>query len=284
MLKTWLNILFFLGGLGSFALQAQSMMTYTDWMQKEKIPLHVKQLNEFIDRFNFEKSKLQANQASSALIFKKVANRIEMIWSLCNLDDTLQLPDYLIDNFAKEIGHPKSKTKIDFYDNDWYAELDCSVKYKGKNRFMTLILKNEQVSCPNERCSKWVIRSVIAPFLGIQPTCDYDPDRYLNPAMNDLDFTGIERIFKEEKNEVTHYAYKNFSIDPLSIFFYALQNGDLVFLNAEVPTYHFLQVPNWIFTVDFVAYEKDPSGWLISNICYVSDVAKRQYRIDKLGF
>ncbi len=121
----------------------------------------VKQIDEFFGRFNGD---------TSTLIYEyRLKNYPDLPMDreqlLLSLFDQRK-PDWdtlLVRAFMDDVIHGGKFVKLSFYDDDWYAKLKCSMKYKGIPEKVSLTL---QVEHEEDYSSKWVIRGVEANFSG----------------------------------------------------------------------------------------------------------------------
>ncbi|MEM7658533.1 MAG: hypothetical protein AAF399_20575, partial [Bacteroidota bacterium] len=182
--------------------------------------LEVKQIDEFIERFNFDRSTL--------LLQYLARNYPEMHWqrddllrSLFNSEgrdwDTTQ-----IETFIQQVTQSNRPVTLGFYQKGWFAELECNVIYNGKQEKPTLIL---EIHTEPDLAAKWTIRGVRADFLDISQENNL---RFLNPISHSTDFMGLRKAMGDTAN-LPSYTFEAFETDMLSIFMYELQKGNLKF-------------------------------------------------------
>jgi hypothetical protein len=261
-----LPLLFF-----SVVLRAQTIKDF----RESNFAFKVKQIDEFIDRFNHSPYTLAVRQHSG------LTHRENL---LTLFDQEKEHWDHrLIERFVGEmLDFPEGKI-LDFYDPDWYVELKCSFLYRGSPQNFTLILQNQLG--PNRGGSKWVIVAVLEPVEEI--FCEDIPEaksnaHYLHPMSHVTNFAGLERAFKDKENLQNFFDPWNQGMDFLA-FKHGLLNGTLEFQYNRSITYHFLQLDNWIFTVDYFQRENPNSGWLISFLTEATKEDKHRYKAKKLN-
>jgi hypothetical protein len=229
-----------------------------EWLQHR-----VKQIDEFMNRFNFERD----------IMNKPIINRddVEMrkkyIFSLFNADliYTTNNKDSIfheIEKFADIVVNLQNPVFLHFSDMAWTAEAICQANFKGKPIELSVFLKTEKIS-NNEY--KWVIIDVKGGILNLTPKLQ-DPRYMISPVDNELEFMNLPDISDIYRKDVIHYSYKSFQFDRLSAF-YALIYNDLLKVNVvERLIYHFYQVPGYTFTVENFERAGKNTGWLISHI------------------
>lgn len=238
---------------------------------EENFVYQVKQVDEFIDRFNnadfslikkYLKDKYNIEEVSRSELIKSLFNHADTSW---NKDDVVQ--------FLADVTENKPPPYLDFYDDNWYAELDCMATYKGKTENFTLVLKIETIEATG--ASKWVIESVLADFLNLPESKDYR--KALNPASYGTDFMGLIDALADTAN-YQNYISATAQPSQLLLFFNELYEKKLTFKQVNEITYHFLQIDSWIFQVREFRRDTKNSGWLISSLLKVNDAQKQQYR------
>lgn len=238
---------------------------------EENFVYQVKQVDEFIDRFNNSDFTLIKQYLKDKYNIEEVS-RSELIKSLFNHADTSWKKEEIV-QFLADVTENVPPPYLDFYDDNWYAELDCMGIYKGKTENFTLILKIETIEATGG--SKWVIESVSADFLNLPESKDYR--RALNPASYGTDFLGLIDALADTAN-YQNYISSKAQPSQLLLFFNELYEKNLTFKQVNDITYHFLQIDNWIFQVRDFKRDTKNSGWLISSLLSVNDAQKQQYR------
>lgn len=257
----------------------------TDFLSNDNFAFKVKQIDEFIERFNNAQSTLikdyvrehySVDSLSRAALIISLFNQEDTTWDEAKVrafvDDVTQETSRR-ETSRRETSPENSSSLLDFYDGGWYAELDCLGQYRGKTEHFTLVLSLEVL--PQGRGSKWVINGVEADFLGLG--YDTDRSRTLNPASHDTDFMNLIVALQDTVN-FRNYLSARAQPSQLLLFLDELCEGHLVFKNVQEITYHFLQIDNWIFKVRDFNRNNANSGWLISELMQVTDAQKLQYQ------
>lgn len=242
-----------------------------DFLSDENFAFKVKQIDEFMERFNCIESAsireyLREHHAIDSL------SRASLVLSLFNQEDTTW-NEQDVRTFVSDIIRPASPATLDFYDRGWYVELDCTGRYKGRDENFTLILSLEVLR--RSRGAKWVIESVSADFLGIGRS--QDRKRALNPASYGNNFISLSEALQDTAN-IRNYLNLRRQHSQLLLFLNELHDKQLVFKRINQITYHFLQIDDWIFKVRDFNRDTPNSGWLISELLRVNDQQKMQYQ------
>ena len=260
-----------LTGLISVLYGTNGMTQDLGFSDNRNFAFKVKQIDEFIDRFNnadFTPIKHYLKEEFPA----ERLDRQTLIISLFNQSDTTWR-EPKVRQFLEEVTQTPEPPHLDFYGDGWYAEIDCTGQYKGKEENFTLTLAIETIRRTGG--AKWVIEGVSANFLSLPRS--RDQRRALNPASYGTDFIGLIDALKDTAN-FRNYTRTRRQPSQLLLFFDELEEQQLIFEQVNRVKYHFLQIDNWIFTVEDFKRDTPNSGWLISDLMKVDDVQKMQYQ------
>ena len=265
LMLRFLGIITFM--LTSVLVRGQSI----NFLDDENFALKVKQIDEFMDRFNSLgatpiRQYVREHHAIDTL------SRTSLILSLFNQEDTTWNQN-TVRSFVSDVIRDSVPVTLDFYDEGWYAKLDCTGRYKGQEEEFTLVLSLEVL--PRGRGSKWVIEGVSADFL--EPKRSRDYRRALNPASYGNDFIDLSEVLQDTAN-VRNYLNTDRQHSQLLLFLNELHEKHLRFKQVNSITYHFLQIDNWIVKVRDFNRDTPNSGWLISELLQVNDKQKLQYQ------
>jgi hypothetical protein len=279
------QFLIFLFSLSILLDKAQNNLSLApDSVELKKYIFEVKQMDQFILRFNGEeniltgKSKSQTDislQKKNSIKYKEERNKI-----LIALFDqqTFNTIDKIPKDFINYIINDSAKIKLSYYDNDWYSSVNCTIIYKGKSQTIGLTLKPEGSI---KSGYKWVIIGVKQSFYNINPSRK-DSSTYIGPSNHELSFMGLSKVFSDSQN-ISEYTNKDYLPDDLSIFLYLAKNNHIQFVQVNSQKYHLLQINNWLITVDYFNRDKLNSGWLISTIIKANNLEKRLYKLNELS-
>jgi hypothetical protein len=255
----------------SFHVSGQQLgakQTYTS----EQFTMKVKLIEEFIDRFN-NKIKIFKDQDLHQFELNN-EERYAMLKQLFNHGEQWNIPE--VKEFIDYINRPDSTVTITFYDDQWFAELNCDVKYKNKPERVSLIM---QIEILPDYSSKWIVKGVKADFLDFQAVnSGVNP---INPTSHNMRFINLPRHFVMKEN-YRNYFPQDFQPSTLSIFFSELRNSNLVFGDVSKIRYYFFNVRDWLFTVDYFETGVNQSGWLISSLLKMQEPDKKVYQTQYL--
>ena len=238
----------------------------SDSIWKAEFLFRVKQIDEFMGRFNGEES-IQTDVADSlkhSLNLLYLFNR-DLFDS--NRDSMMQATEAFINKVLE------SKTKLYYEDGGWLAEVGCNCIYKGKKDTVTLYLKPEK----NEEFNyRWVIVGAKGKLLRLIP-----PKRNrgleILPNNHEIAFRALSKIASLGSSNVLNYAERDYEPNALAVF-YALVYADALKIESTGNiTYHFFEVPGYVFTVDRFNRKGTNVGWLISNLLPIQEEEKQQY-------
>jgi len=240
----------------------------------EHLLYQVKQLDQFIARFNSNENaegiRINATQASQE-------DREKILASLFDLE-MLNQPDFKAKaiRFIDEVAGSKIQN-LSFYDNNFFATINCKVLYKNKREQLTLTLVVE--GNPSNG-SHWGIKGARANFL--EETKQHKSKANIIPPTNhEVEFIALLDIFNEKK-DLNNYISGGNSTNQLNQLNEVLKSGNLKMLSTSPPTYHFLQVPGWLFTVDYFNRSSNNSGLLISDLQRAGQPEINKYKTEKL--
>lgn len=247
---------------------------------QENFAWQVKQIDEFMDRFNNSDYTPIRRYLKQEYNIDEVS-RLDLVRSLFNMEKQDWDQEEVV-QFLNHVNDTVPPPFLDFYDKDWFAELDCSGEYQQEPVDFTLIL-SLQVD-DKTKASRWIINSVQGHFLpsdssnlafGVDST--YDASKTLNPASFGTDFMALVDALKDTANLEGYVVPKNIN-RPLVAFMNLLHQRDLIFKQVNHITYHFLQIDDWIFQVQDFHRESTNSGWLINSLIAVTEDEKYKYR------
>ena len=90
--------------------------------------------------------------------------------------------------------------------------------------------------------------------------------RFIQPAANDTYFAELERDFADKRHLADLFDRQYLQRHYSDGFYQALLAGRVRFVAVKKLKYHYLQVHDWIFTVENFQRSTRNSGWLISSI------------------
>lgn len=237
--------------------------------QEEIFAYKVKQIDEFIERFNDEGTLIKDYVFNEYDLLE--IKRKDLILSLFDLKNKGFKQDE-VNQFLDCVNDPEKPVRLSFFDDDWYARVKCVVEYENREEELNMLLRIQK---EKDGASKWVVHQVYADFLRVPE--GNNPKAFLNPVSHATDFMGLNRAFEDPEN-LKAYLSSSFQDDQLSKFAMEMQNDKITFQHVEDISYHFFQVDGWIFKVENFQRPDKNSGWLISSLVQANKQDKEVYR------
>lgn len=246
--------------LGDVQLDERSFYTMT------------KQMSQFMSRFNYEEDQYGTKIRPDSPDYRNRLKRktvLPLLFDMENQRTNGSLRDFFIADLTET-----DSNYFEFLGGQWYSEVSATFKWKGKEVDISMILTIEEENLG----SKWVLTNVYFPeFSKLFPRGDIAEQQkhFLHPMSHELDFMNIYKIFKTPEC-IEYYAEKTYSADHLSLFFYEIKQGNLVFEKVNSEKFHVFQIDNWYFEVSWFNREGYNTGWLISNLIFLKDNEKEE--------
>jgi len=246
-------------------MHSQAQQLQLDVQNEEVFIFRVKQISEFIDRFNYNFD----SEFKDALNDKNITlSRTKAIHSLINhsdprlnSDSTSYSKQYyeLVSEFSNHC--VKNEVVIEKSSENIYAIASTNGLYKNNPVVFNIILKQEKVG---KDMLKWVLFDVDAGFIDVFKD-DTTLLRFLPPSSDELDFMELRRAMNDT-DFLDQYAHKGFTYSPLSVFIFLINRGELTTESVSKVSYKICEIPGWEIHVKEYNRNKQNSGWLISNI------------------
>jgi hypothetical protein len=238
--------------------------------QSEEAALYAstKQVNQFIKRFNGEEDFQGKSLSVKDKKYREQSLRKKYLANLADLQNTTVMQK--MPEFANDVNSYTKPKYFDFYGGNWFAEVAAKFSYNGKEQNVILYLKLEEENAGY----KWSLVNAYAAFMEQEFKSTPPTDiKFLHPMSHEIDFMNLQRIFKNN-TKIEHYAEKNYKPDYLSLFFYHVKRGALVFQDVDDLKFHVFQIENWYFEIQFFNRKGDNTGWLISNLIKIPEKDK----------
>jgi hypothetical protein len=264
---------------------AQSQVFENDEGDKEKHFIYeVKQIDEFFERFNNDSSSFIRGVYKSYHVKYNIP-RSRLIKSLFNYE-TKSWDTMAINSFVTYVTDNKSPYFLNFYGDNWYAELECKFQYQGSAVTIPLVLK---IVTGKNRGAKWVIVAVGPNPVKSTITVTKMPESKnlatcISPSSHAASFLTLKKAFADKDNLPNCFESTFFDKPNALEFYNAILNDQIDFLYVKVIKYHFLQTGKWIFRVEYFPREALNSGWLISYMKRVSPPEMEIYKQRLLGY
>lgn len=245
-------------------LSAQGGQTFGKVVYDESLfYAEVKQVNQFFRRFNNEEDPMGSRYAPTAPEYRDNKVRKNYFISLFDRYSTTMMPDAK-DQFLNDVTDDKNPQFLDFYGQEWYAELATQVLWNGQQRLIMLYLKLEK----EHQGYKWVISNVEIPEfnnLYKEVTEEERIGLFLHPMSHEIDFMNIYKAF-QSVDKIACYIGKDFRPNHLTLFIEALNKQNITFVSVNNVKFHFMQIDGWWFEISYQNRSDVNSGWLITNL------------------
>ncbi len=238
----------------------------------------VKEIDEFFERFNNDPHSF-IRGVYKARHVKYNITRQRLIRSLFNYEN-MSRDSLIIKKFISDVTKKKKPVYLDFYGDDWYAELTCRFKYYSSSIVIPVIMKIEMT--PNKG-SKWMIVAVGSSNLKSKMVVTEIAQskittKFISPTSHGTNFVSLKRAFDDRENLSGYFEPIYYKRPHMLEFYNAILYREIKFLSVTKIKYHFLVADKWTFTVENFTREALNSGWLISHIQKVSSSGMEKYR------
>ncbi len=231
-----------------------------------------KQMSQFMSRFNYEEDQYGKKIHPDSPDYRNRMKRktvLPLLFDMENPRTNGSLRDFFISDLTQA-----DSNYFEFLGGKWYSEVSATFKMNGKSVDISMIFAIEQESLG----SKWVLTNVFfSDFNKLFPKGDIAEQQkhFLHPMSHELDFMNIHKVFKTPEC-IEYYASNTYSPDYLSMFFYEIKKGNLVFEKINSEKFHVFQIDNWYFEVSWFNRDGLNTGWLISNLIFLKDNEKEE--------
>ena len=239
-------------------------------MDETELYAMTKQMGQFMRRFNYEEDQFgehlnpqDPNYHSSEMRRKS----LPILFDQEKYGTQTDLQRYFIEDVTKG-----DSTFMTFLGGRWFSEVSCTFKYYGKEVNVMLILAVEKDGLG----SKWVLTNVyFSEFNMLFPKGEIAEreKHFLHPMSHELDFMNIYKAFQNPE-VIDYYASKEYQPDYLTLFFYEIKQGKMVFQHVDAVKFHVFQIKDWYFEVSWFNRSGLNSGWLMSNVVYMPEKEK----------
>ena len=239
-------------------------------MDETELYAMTKQMGQFMRRFNYEEDQFgyQLNPKDPKYRNNEMRRQsLPILFDQEKYGTQTELQSYFIEDVTKG-----DSTYMTFLGGRWYSEVSTTFKYNGKDVNVMLFLAVEKEGLG----SKWVLTNVyFSEFNKLFPSGEMaeKEKHFLHPMSHELDFMNIYKAF-QDPNVIEYYASKEFQPDYLTLFFYEIKKGRLVFQHVDSVKFHVLQIKDWYFEVSWFNRSGLNSGWLMSNVIYMPEKEK----------
>lgn len=249
ILKKIIAIIFFC----SAVIDATAQSFITDF-EFENFDYNVKQIEEFMQRFNLNKILIQPTQSKEyirlnrALLFDK---------------NYYQTHSDSINEFLDAA--ESQNTILNFQDTSWYAIAECNVLFNGTKDSLILTLRTEQIT---HGIYKWSIVDATGKILQLSP--EAKPNKvFILPTDNEVNFLSLKSVTTTNSRNVTLFSLNKYKNNELNVFNTLVYYKLLKIENVKRLTFCFNSVDGYKFYVKKFIRDEKNAGWLIYNITKV---------------
>lgn len=253
-----------------FSLNIYSQIFPTNQELTSRFNSRVKLLDEFIKRFNYSENNKELSGYS----------KISQFAYLFNLEDKELITKQDAKDFVLLISNDSFTKKLSFYDDDFFVSVNTLYKIKGIEQNIRFILK-VRVS---DKGYSWVITKIdqveLDTVVNETNINSKKPYNSINPVDNEVNFIQFSELLLNKK--ITTQNFSN-DIDSSLVKLYLsfINSNKNNFEEISRLQYHFFQIENYHFTVDFYLRPSKNSGWLISSLNKINNTQKKDL-INKL--
>ena len=239
-------------------------------MDETELYAMTKQMGQFMRRFNYEEDQFgeKLNPKDPKYRSNEMRRKsLPILFDQQKYGSQTDLQRYFIEDVTKG-----DSTYMTFLGGRWYSEVSCTFRYNGKPVNVMLILAVEKEGLG----SKWVLTNVyFSEFNKLFPNGEMAEreKHFLHPMSHELDFMNIYKAFQNPE-VIEYYASKEFQPDYLTLFFYEIKQGRMVFQHVDSVKFHVFQIKDWYFEVSWFNRSGLNSGWLMSNVIYMPEKEK----------
>lgn len=237
-----------------------------DLEAEEKFRAQTKQINQFFRRFNGEEDENGNRYYEGDKNFRDTKLRQKYLSILFDSQNS-SLSDGTKNEFVRFVTDKKEPKFLDFHRSEWFAEVNTSFSYKGKQESITLYLNIQ----PQGKGYEWVINDVS--YQRFERLFNKDTTAgkaFIHPMSHELDFMNLRKAFLSGKPPES-FTTNDFQPDFLTLFLYEMKLGNLKFETVNDLKFHFFQVDGWYFELSDINRPGYNTGWLITNMVPVNE-------------
>lgn len=238
-----------------------------------------KQVGQFFRRFNSEEDFDGKRINPKDTLFHN--SRLRKFYISNSFDDFNQgIDDEMKTKFIEDVVDNNPQL-LDFHSGNWFAQVNAMFEYKGKLETGVLFLSLER----ENKGYKWVLSNIyFHPFVELfnnnentswNGTKYGEPKikKYIHPKSHEMHFINLTTALNDT-NVLQDYIENQHSPDFLTLFVFEMKRKELSLQSIQEVKFHFFQVDNWYFELKELRRSSKNSGWLISEMAYVTEKDK----------
>jgi hypothetical protein len=236
----------------SFTVTGQTIPnTFND----ESWAVKVKQIDDFVDRFNNELNYIQ----NGVVVKNKLSSESRKKVLLSLFDAQKQHDRALVEEFVNYV------VGFDYYIKFGLTEIESIVNvfstYKNQKFDLDLFLKMESLP---DGSSKWVIFNSSSSKYPWKEMAS-NPQKFINPSNHNLRFSGLGK-YLNGGNDIKELFSDTFTLDEFSVFVHEIAQGNLVIGDIRNVRYSINIMDKYRLYVNYTDSDSKNSGWLITEI------------------
>lgn len=271
MIKLSVSILF------SFLFVCAPVYTAAQDVFSDAVQTHVDHIEEFIERFNFEKGSRFEKYTKSS--FPDAVIGRDLVLNSLFSKRSAKTNEKIKKRFIQTVTDSSRPVFLEIYDALWYATVPVTMRVEGKQTDITVTL---EIQLNTDYSIEWTVIGMKSPaFEKIGNT----KDLYISASSHATFFPELREGLKSTAlfENIVSDSQKRGNTQK---FMKLIDQKEVTDIKVKKGiTYHFLQISGWIMTVEY--YPQDYSlntGWLISDVIPVeSFLDKRVYQKETLG-
>ena len=242
-----------------------------DKLKDEYFLREVKVIDEFIERFNDEKTSFIRREYKKENRTYDLSHK-QILISLFNLDNPAWSKNAYLEDFFRDASDSLHPPRLSFTDTNWYAEANCIFTYNKKQLEITLIL---QIQVEKNNGAKWMIAGIgESPAFSSASTVLKEADGYkvrdapkfMATSNSGTNFVDLHNVFTDKKYMLDYFKPELLATDKAKAFLNLVLQNKFDFKYVKDARFHFYQLPNWIFVVEDFERSGMNSGWLINDV------------------
>jgi len=262
-------LLFFIAAFTVHASVGQSELSNEMKETEEQLRASTKQINQFFRRFNGEEDEDGKRYFETDKKYRNPSLRKKYMPVLFDTQ-TSQIDPNLVKNFVRQITKKESPSFLNFHEDNWFAEVNTTFKFKGKKISGLLYMRLQKQGQGYE----WIIDDVA--FDQFKKLFDKDTSetkKFMHPMSHELGFMTLRKALLE--NHAEQFTGRNYTPDFLTIFLYEMNLGNLKFATVKRVAFHFFSIDGYYFSISNFNRPGYNSGWLISSLVPLANDAQK---------
>jgi len=227
----------------------------------ENFEYKIKNIEVLIKRFN-NLADMKGNPINQSADRESAEFRDERTKALVTLFDynylkECEVPEQeVIRKFAREV--VENDDQLDFYGDNWFAEIRYKTQYKGNEEELVMVLFNYS---PREKVSGWTISSFDFEPADLRFYAE-GPNIILPPNSDGTMFINLKQVLNS-RQETEAFTKEDNELGSLLTI---IQSNELKLEHITKIQFHFWQIKPYHIMVDYFNRNEMNSGWLITSL------------------